>query len=68
MPPIPLPMMTPSRAGSTPFSPSPNPASVMAWDAAAMANCAYRSVRFTSFRSMYNVGSKSFTSQAKRTS
>jgi len=39
-------------------------AMVRACDAAATANCANRSVRRASFRSMYFVGSKSFTSPA----
>src|SRR5688500_1937626 len=68
MPPIPLPTITPKRSGSTPSRCSSSPASRMACTAVPMANWLKRSVRFTSLRSMYSPGSKSFTSQAKRTS
>src|SRR6185295_1124782 len=65
MPPIPLPMTTPVRSGEGNF-PS-RPAWVTAWCAAARANCAKRSYRRASLRSMYCRGSKPLTSQAKRT-
>src|SRR6478672_5006755 len=65
MPPMPLPMMTPVRSGEGNLPSSP--ACDTAWCAAAMANCAKRSYRRASFRSMYFSGSKPFTSQAKRT-
>src|SRR5689334_6146831 len=62
---MPLPMMTPVRSGDGNL-PS-RPAWVTAWWAAASANCAKRSYRRASFRSMYLSGSKPFTSQANRT-
>src|SRR5215211_2104669 len=65
IPPMPLPMMTPVRSGDGNFPSSP--ACVTAWWAAASANCAKRSYRRASLRSMYNRGSNPFTSQANRT-
>src|SRR6478736_1746096 len=65
IPPIPLPMMTPVRSGDGNVPSSP--AWLTAWWAAASANCAKRSYRRASFRSMYLSGSKPLTSQAKRT-
>src|SRR5215218_4003749 len=62
---MPLPMTTPVRSadGNLPSS----PACETAWCAAARANCANRSYRLASLRSMYCRGSNPFTSQANRT-
>jgi hypothetical protein len=67
IPPIPLPMSTPTRSESAGARSSPRPAWRTACSATATANWANRSVRRASFRSMYSTGSKPFTSQAKRT-
>ena len=66
IPPIPLPMITPTRFGSAGARSSPSPACCTACTETAMANWANRSARRASFRSMYSSGSKPFTSQANR--
>src|SRR5690606_737772 len=65
IPPMPLPMTTPTRLRFT--SAVSRPDCVTAWCDAAMAYWAKRPHRFDSLRSMYSSGSKPFTSHAKRT-
>ena len=65
-PPMPDPKVTPIF-GALSFVMS-SFASLIAWPAVAIANCANRSARFASLRSMYARGSKSWTSPAIRVS
>ena len=63
-PPIPVAIAAPTRSDSDSIE---RPESASAWRAAATIRCAKRSMRRACLRSMYSVGSKSFTSQAKWT-
>src|SRR6266568_5697024 len=67
IPPVPVPMITPTRRRSRSFHFSSRHESVTACAAAPMANCEKRSKRLTSFLSIQRDGSNPFTSQANLT-